>query len=163
MKKLLILLLLPLFSFSQTYEDIMSIKSLDTFKKVSIENNYEFDNVDEDDWVTYGYDIDKDSINGNKSSRWAYYIPKDDMFVFTFSRGNALSGFFGTEADNSENPYDLILKEVKDKCSYYKIVNHEGTDFVTYTCPESSYKGKLGFAIKTIDYKSGIVMHFPKE
>ena len=40
----------------------MSIKSLDTFKKVSIENNYEFDNVDEDDWVTYGYDIDRDSI-----------------------------------------------------------------------------------------------------
>ena len=62
MKKLILLLFIPLVSFSQTYEDIMSIKSLDTFKKVSIENNYEFDNVDEDDWVTYGYDIDRDSI-----------------------------------------------------------------------------------------------------
>ena len=52
MKKLLLLLLfIPLVSFGQTYKDVMSISSVDTFKKVAIENAYEFDNVDEDDWV----------------------------------------------------------------------------------------------------------------
>ena len=140
----------------------MSIKSLDTFKRVAIENNYQQSDSEQEGFVTYGYDILKDD-DGNKSSRWAYYFPKGDTFVFSFSRGNAMSEFFGTEADNSENPYDLILKEVKDKCSYYKIINYEGTDFVTYSCPESSYKGKLGFAIVSIDYQSGVVMQFPKE
>ena len=38
MKKLLILLLLPLFSFSQTFDELMTINSEDTFKKVVIEN-----------------------------------------------------------------------------------------------------------------------------
>ena len=163
MKKLLILLLLPLFSFSQTYKEVMSIKSLDTFKKVSIENNYEQSDSEQEGLVTYGYDISKDDDGNKSSSKWAYYIPKNDMFFFAFSRGNAMSEFFGTEVDNSENPYDLILKDVKDKCSYHKIVNHEGTDFVTYSCPESSYKGKLGFAIKSVDYQTGIIMHFHKE
>ena len=113
MKKLLILLLLPLFSFSQTYKDVMSIKDADTFKKVAIENNYEFTDEAEEGWVTYGYNIVKDSINGNKSSKWANYRPKDDKFVLTFSK----SSFFGT---SDETQYDKIYESVKDKCSYYK-------------------------------------------
>ena len=47
MKKLLLLLFIPLFSYSQTYKDIMSINSAEMFKKVAIENNYEIDNSDE--------------------------------------------------------------------------------------------------------------------
>ena len=153
MKKLLILLLLPLFSFSQTYKDVMSIKDADTFKKVAIENNYEFTDEAEEGWVTYGYNIVKDSINGNKSSKWANYRPKDDKFVLTFSK----SSFFGT---SDETQYDKIYDAVKDKCSYYKIINNEGTDFVTYSCPESSYKGKIGFVVMD---DTGIIMHFPNE
>ena len=42
MKKLLILLLfIPLVSFGQTYKDVMSISSVDIFKKVAIENGAE--------------------------------------------------------------------------------------------------------------------------
>ena len=42
MKRLLILLFIPTLSYSQiTYEDIMSINPLKTFKKVVIENNFE--------------------------------------------------------------------------------------------------------------------------
>jgi hypothetical protein len=51
MKKLFLLLFVPFVSFSQTFKDVMSIKSVDTFKKVAIENAYEFDNIDEDDWL----------------------------------------------------------------------------------------------------------------
>jgi len=64
MKKLLLLLLfIPLMSIGQSYKDVMSINSLDTFKKVAIENAYEFDNVDEEGLVTYGYNIVKHKLN----------------------------------------------------------------------------------------------------
>ena len=51
--------------FSQTYDDIVSINSLDTWKKVVIENGYEFANVDFDseDWVKYGYGVTRDSTD----------------------------------------------------------------------------------------------------
>ena len=44
MKKLLLLLLfIPLMSIGQiTYDDLMSINSLETFKKVAIENDFEY-------------------------------------------------------------------------------------------------------------------------
>ena len=54
MKKFLLVLLFPLISFSQTYKDVMSISSVDMFKKVVIENGYEYDSTD-NDWITYGY------------------------------------------------------------------------------------------------------------
>ena len=159
MKKLLLLLLfIPLMSIGQSYKDVMSINSLDTFKKVAIENNYEFDNVDEDDWVTYGYNIVKDSINGNKSSKWMYYSKPDDRFVLLFSRKG--KGLFGNtiDIDNSDNEYDLIVAAIKEKCNYYKIINYKGFDFVSYSCSESSYEGKIGFAI---DEGWGVIRHFP--
>ena len=55
MKKLLLLLLIPIISYSQiSYKDVMSINSEKMFKKVMIENGYEFGKSDEDDvcvWV----------------------------------------------------------------------------------------------------------------
>ena len=44
MKKLLVLLFVPILSYSQiSYKDIMSIKSVDMFKKVVIKNGYEYE------------------------------------------------------------------------------------------------------------------------
>ena len=61
MRKLLILLLIPLFGFSQiSYKDVMSINSVDGFKKVVIENGYEYESLDEEGWLTYGFNIVKD-------------------------------------------------------------------------------------------------------
>ncbi len=157
MKKLIILVFIPLVSFGQTYKEIMSINSADMFKKVVIENNYELDNSD-DKGVQYGYEIEKDSINGNKSSKWASYGIENDVFLFSYSRQNIMSNFFGVEADNSENPYDLILKEVKEKCTYDKVESMGDIEYVTYSCPESTYKGKLGFAVQD---GWGNIMHIP--
>ena len=160
MKKLILLLFIPILSFSQTYKDVMSIGSVDMFMKVAIENGYEFDNVDEDEWVTYGYNIVRDSIEGNKSAKWIYYNQKDHRFSLAFSRTNIISNFLGTDADNSENPYDLIIKDIKEKCKYYKILNYKGTAYVTYSCSESSYKGKIGFVIEE---GWGIIRHLTEE
>jgi hypothetical protein len=158
MKKLILLLLfIPLVSFGQTYKDVMSISSVDMFKKVLIENGYEY-NSTLNDWITYGFNIKWDDNEGrNKSSRWAYYNLKDDRFNLNFSRTDLVSSFFGSEPDNSENPYDLITETIKEKCKYYKIQNLKGVDYVAYNCSESSYKGKIGFAVSE---GKGIIMHF---
>jgi hypothetical protein len=136
----------------------MSIKSVDMFKKVVIENGYEYDSMDDDGWLTYGFNIVRDSIEGNKSSKWSSYNTKDDRFTLSFGRRSVLGNFLGTEDDTSQNPYDLILKDIKEKCKYYKIINYKGTDYVTYSCSESSYKGKIGFVVSE---GSGIIRHFP--
>ena len=154
MKKLILLLLfIPLVSFGQTYKDVMSISSVDMFKKVAIENGYEFSQND-GDWVDYGFNIIKDSINGDRSSKWLYYNTKDDKFSFIFSR--AKTTFFGKE-NIDYTQYDLILKEVKEKCKYYKIQNYKGVDYVSYSCSDSSYKGKIGFAVEE---DVGIIRNF---
>ena len=151
MKKLLILLLLPLFSFSQTYKDVMSIKSLDAFKRVAIENNFEYSGQEEELRVTYGYNIQKDSIDGDRATKWMHYTPRDERFMLFISK----SGFFGVTDDTE---YDKILAEVKEKCTYFKILNAYGDDYACYTCPESKYKGKIGFMLED---EQGFIRTFP--
>lgn len=159
MRKLLILLLIPLFGFSQiSYKDVMSINSVDGFKKVVIENGYEFDDIDEEGWISYGFNIVRDSIEGSKSSKWMLYNTKDDRFTLSFGRRTILGNFFGTEDDTSKNPYDLIVKDIKEKCKYYKIINYNGIDYVSYGCSDSSYKGKIGFVVSE---GNGLIRHFP--
>ena len=163
MKKLLLLLLfIPLMSIGQiTYNDLMSIKSVDTFKKVVIENGYEYDSTDADTGaIYYGFNIVRDSINGNKSTNWATYDNKTGFWRFKISRGNILSDFLNTDADNTSNAYDLIIADIKEKCKYFKIEEFSGTDFVTYSCSESSYKGKIGFVVSE---GSGYIVHFPNQ
>ena len=158
MKTLLLLLFIPILSYSQiSYKDVMSIKSVDMFKKVVIENGYEYDSMDDDGWLTYGFNIVKDST-GSKSTKWMLYNTNDDRFTLSFGRRTLLGNFLGTDDDTSENPYDLIVKDIKEKCKYYKIINYKGTDYVTYNCSESSYKGKIGFVVSE---GSGIIRHFP--
>ena len=159
MKKLLVLLFVPILSYSQiSYKDIMSIKSVDMFKKVVIENGYEYDSMDDDGWLAYGFNIVRDSIEGNKSTKWSSYNTKDDRFTLSFGRRSVLGNFLGTEDDTSQNPYDLIVKDIKEKCKYYKIINYNGIDYVSYGCSESTYKGKIGFVVSE---GSGLIRHFP--
>ena len=142
-------------SIGQSYKDVMSINSLDTFKKVAIENGYEFSDID-DGWVSYGYNIVKDSIDGNKSNKWMSYNVKDHMFSLQLSRTS--TGLFGAQSIVDDSVYDLIVADIKEKCKYYKIINYKDEDYVSYSCSDSSYKGKIGFMI---DEGSGYVRHFP--
>ena len=124
MKKLIVLLFIPFISIGQiTFKDIMSISSLDQFKRVMIENNYEFDSIDKDGDILYGFNIAKDSIKGNKSTSWAWHSKTGNRWSVSFTRSNLLSEWLGAEADNSENSYDLIVKDIKEKCKFYKIIN----------------------------------------
>ena len=81
MKKLLTLLLfIPLVSFSQTFEEIITINSEDTFKRVAIENNYEF-YQEKDGVIFYGWGLD-----GDKAQMWATYTKDTKLVVFQFKK-----------------------------------------------------------------------------
>jgi hypothetical protein len=162
MKQLLLILLIPIISYSQiSYKDVMSINSEKMFKKVMIENGYEFGQSDEDD-VIYGFDIVRDSIDGMKSSKWGRYGVKDDSFTVSFSRNSSLNTFLNLKEDRSENEYDLIVKEIKKNCKYFDVITYtneddEDSDYVCYSCSESKYKGKIGFMISE---GWGFIKHF---
>jgi len=189
MKKLVLLLLfIPLMSFGQvTYDDLMSIKSVETFKKVVIENGYEYDSTDDNGIIWYGYNITKDSIEGNRSPKWASYQKSDGAFRFKLSRTiprpfeyvsgsgkmiyqvigyhlgklvRKLVNYLKSDTDNSKNEYDLIVDDIKAKCKYFEIIENNGNNYITYSCSDSSYKGKIGFVIEE---GSGIIRHFPPE
>jgi hypothetical protein len=157
---LLAMFLVPLISFSQSYKDLMSINSVDMFKKVAIENNYVPQYLGkaraDKNWIDYMYLMDDN--NPESSIVWAMYNTKENRFTFRFSRTNIVSSFFGTKPDNSENPYDLITKSIKEKCEYIKIVTINEIDFVTYSCVDSSFNGKVGF---TIHNSEGWIRQFP--
>ena len=170
MKKLILLLLLiPILSFGQTYKDIMSINSVDMYKKVSIENGYTFVKEQEDGWIWYGYDVTKDSSKissynsgGHKATRWAYYNNKDNRFSFIFSMEFSIL---------SNITFNSIIEEIKENCKYYGIVpyNYErgdwtDDDYVCYSCSESTYLGKIGFVVtedENTQLEVGIIRHFP--
>ena len=157
MKKLLILLLLPLFSFSQTYDDIVSINSLDTWKKVVIENGYEFANVDFDseDWVTYGYGVTRDSNDAFTSAKiMSSYNIKDGRFSFQIPM--KYESWFGIEEETEMSKrYYSISEEIKANCEYSEIINYKDDDFVVYNCSNRKY----GFAIGVSTW--GIIRYFP--
>ena len=159
MIKKLIFLLIPIIGYSQiSYKDVMSIDSQKMFKKVMIENQYEFDSKD-DDGLLYGYNIKRDSIEGNRSTKWGFYGDNDE-FIFSFSKNTLLESFFGVDDEDGKkvNEYDLIVKEIKKNCVYYDILtDDEGDDYVCYSCNQSKYKGKIGFMVKE---GNGIIRHF---
>jgi len=159
MIKKIIFLFVPIVCYSQiTYKDVMSISDVKLFKKVMIENSFE-KNVIDDGWLVYGYNIVKDSVNGDTSSKWGLYNLDDDRFMLQFSK----EGFFGL---SDESDYDNIVKEIKKNCTYYDVIEYKYTnsgdvnDFVCYSCPQSKYKGKICFMVYN---GNGIIRQFPND
>lgn len=161
MKRLLLLLIIPTLSYSQiTFSDVLSINSLKTFKRVMIENNFEFSSIDsmslynimvfEDYW--YGLNIKRDE-DGNRSSLWSIYSKHNDEFLFQFVRS-------GTTKDGRDvvmdTPYDDIIRKIKNRCRYIDIFNRKDLDYVCYQCPQSTFKGYIGF---TVNDGVGYVRH----
>lgn len=153
-KNILIFVFIPFISYSQmSFEDVKSIKSGDRFKKVMIENGYEFDSLDTDGILSYGYNMTED----HQASRWMYYNINNDWFLMMFLRRNWVTNL---PIESNKSAYDFIIEDIQDECEYYKIINWKGIDFVTYSCPQSSYKGKIGFVVSD---GWGYIQHFPDD
>ena len=142
MKKLLLLLLIaPVLGFGQTFKDLMSISSLDIFKKVAIENDYTFIDEDDNGWLTYAIGYDGD----DRADLWFSYNKNENRFsIASFKRY-----------------YKKIVKKIKKNCKYYDIVTYESSDgviadYACYSCGE--LRGKIGFALSQ---DLNIIRHFP--
>ena len=149
MKQLILLCLIPTLSYSQiTFNDIMSINSLNTFKRVMIENGFEKSDSDNEDLIWFGFNINLDD-DEPKSSFWGRYDKDNGEFRFQISiKTGGETDWFGRET-NSEyvegSVYDIIVEKIKKNCKYYDIIEKDDLDYVCYSCSQSTYKGKIGF------------------
>ena len=152
-KTLFLLLFIPILSYSQiTYDEVMSIDSTDSFIRVMIENGYEkIDDRSNDSLSVYGINLTTDSM----SSSFCFYGVYSQKYILSFNRTSFLTKM-GIE--DHDNPYDLIVKDIKEKCDYHKIINDMDTDFVSYFCKDSKYDGMIGFTIRD---GWGYIRNFP--
>lgn len=144
MKKLLLLLFIPFVSFSQTFENVMSINSIDDFKRVAIENGYELYKED-DTKVFYAYNLVKEESEEDSMERGLVYFKGVNSFIFTIYKRMSL---LGKTIARDNTLYDEIVDEIKTKCTYNEIIKHNGLDFVSYQCSEYKDNVAIGFAIK---------------
>tara|TARA_Y100001958_G_C21187591_1_gene516333 strand:+ start:183 stop:617 length:435 start_codon:yes stop_codon:yes gene_type:complete len=140
MRILITLLFISFSSLGQTLDDILSIKDLNTFKRIAIENDLGLD-VEEttDDYLMY-----KD-VEGRDD---AMYLNGDGSFVFSFSKTYRASSL-----EINTTPYDEIFKEVKARCTFVEITSLI-IDYACYECGDQKFEGTLGFAIA---YGKGII------
>ena len=136
MKKLVLLLLIPIYSYTQNYNELIMINSLDDFKKVMIENKYEFIEVDEDGSWLYGFNVVE--VEGKKlSEKYGGYF-EDGSWKIQFNETRNILAKLGD--------YDDIVEEIK-KGDYVGIEKfYKNNDYVTYNCNEN-IDGNIGFMI----------------
>jgi len=147
MKKLLfVLLFIPLMSFSQeiTFDELMTINSTDSYKRVVIENGFEFHEI-KDEFIWYGFEINKRK-GGDTAKKWSLYNEEYGLTIFQFIKNGLWI----------EREYNQIVSDIKSKCEYSKI---DG-EYATYNCSESSFNGTIG--IMSAD-GSGYVRIKPKQ
>ena len=131
MRILLILLFISFSGFSQTYDDMMSIKDLNSFKRIVIENNYRYDRTLDEIFVHYLKIGDRGG---------AYYLLEDGGFYFIYAK--EVKGILETET-----PYDKIYRQVKNKCEFDGIQTYRSNDYACYECEDAKFKGVLGFTV----------------
>ena len=156
MRTLIILLFISFSGFSQTYSELMSINSLQTFKKVCLENGYESinltevlesileegteatsrDGTDMSSFVTYSY---------QNTPRVGNWNTETETFAFTYPKNVFLEILMG---EDEKSVFQEITDDIKRNCKFYKVVSEGDVEFVTYSCSQSLYKGKIGFAVK---------------
>tara|TARA_B100001939_G_scaffold344039_1_gene357744 strand:+ start:3649 stop:4110 length:462 start_codon:yes stop_codon:yes gene_type:complete len=131
MKRLLVLLLIPLFSFGQTYDELLTISSEDTFQKVFIENDYEF-YEERSDVIRYAFNLTKSYSTTNpdlppivSAEIWVDYFKTNKIFSFNFSKD--------ANAKKAVTMFAELKKSIKSNCDYRNV--SEGT--VIYKCTES--------------------------
>lgn len=137
MRTLIILLFISFNSFGQTYDDIMSINDLNSFKRVMIENDFQLDSIlPTDEKTTYLYRALTDDNGG-------YYSEYVDEGYFHFYFDKISDA--GVEFTNT--PYDKVFTEVKGKCTYVGIYNINNFEFAVYECDDAKDIGYVGFMI----------------
>ena len=137
-------------SFGQikSFSDIKNINSPEAFNRVCIENGYE--QVATEGFLNFGTEVNR-SESEVKSANWAEYCTESYWLNQKIHEWNFQEVDVSWKRENSTSYYDAILSEVKSQCSFYKIIKRGDNNISTYTCPGSTYKGKIGFHISDGD------------
>ena len=138
MKKLFLItaLIISCISFGQKadfdFYDIKDISSVKLFKKFCFEEGFtktkEFE-----DTVIYSINMTTDD---KTATPWTYYDKETNTFKFILAK--YIDG-------NSHKLFKSVLNQVKNECDFYDFIIDNGNEFVCYTCPNATYKGKIGF------------------
>ena len=152
MKRYLVLLLLPIFSFSQlSYKDIMKIDTKDNFIKLMIDKGYaSTDRLSVEGQIFFGYRPEKDDKGEYISTSFANYTFVEDLGLFSFQ-------FSRPESSYAYDPYDEILQKVKRKCKFIKVKIVDTDNYACYECKQAEWEGYIGF---TNVGKSGLIGQF---
>ena len=138
MKKILftLILLISFSSFGQTNEfnfsDLKRIGSEKQWKKFAFEKG--FTRIKSSEFsLTYARDYNNDEETANI---WAYYYPKTGVFDMQLVKD---SGGY------SNSSFESVLRQVKRECVFFDFIETYKGEFICYSCPNSSYPGKIGF------------------
>lgn len=156
MKRLLLLLLLPLFSFSQTYDDIIGIDSEEMFIRTMIENGFERVESELEDFIVYAYNPSYEDDEA-MSTIWVYHrVDDEDGVGIALFEVDTIRDFYASDDDIS---YDKMLDIVKEKCEYESLVDNpivEGNQMVLYEC-----EAKQRFSFDQKDGTGFIFYYYP--
>lgn len=131
MKKLIFLILIPIISFGQTYEDIVSIDSKEQFIRIGIENNYEI-NFNRDEKVKMILHPSNDGDKAVKGRAKAEFINNDVGLAAIF--------FFNQDSVQEKSKYDEIFSFVKRNHKFKEILegNNNGEAASVYILDEKT-------------------------
>ena len=134
MKKLLLLLFIPLLSFSQiTLEDIVSISGEQSFKRTMIEKGFD-KNEEESEDDLFRYDKSAmDKLMASAMFRSLDSLSSDAVVVFMFPED-----FIGRN-DNYDSIYDLV----KSDCEFAEVKEYAGNEVAFYNCPNANVSTEL--------------------
>ena len=141
MKKILFLLFFPISIFAQeqlSLDNILTISDKNSFLKEVIENGYSEGNSTKDK-IYYGKGFKKEKT---QATDWAEYTLSNGEFYFEQSN-------LAFVRKNGDCYYDVIVSDVKSKCSFLEIKEHTGksrtVNFATYDCPAKKSQGRYRF------------------
>lgn len=153
MKKVLsalILLLFPIISTSQSLYELKKIKSVNDFKKVMIENNFQnYEYEGENKNIESNKDIilyNKIEGKNNEGLKIAMYWPKSTAFnwILTFLKATKLDFDEKGRKIKEYGDYADIVDSIKNECKYLEIRSIKDKDYVCYICDNDV---KIGFGI----------------
>ena len=106
----------------------MYINSEKTFKRVMIENGFEYEDIDDDEYVFYGLNIVRDSLEESKSSFWGSYLKENGEFMFQIGVRSSLgSDFFGRQIESEDNVYNELTEKIGMRVFLKNKKNNSGT------------------------------------
>ena len=150
MKRLLLLLIIPILSYSQTYDDIMNMTSEKNFKITMIDNDYRKITEQSDDlMIVYGLDYEKIGNDKISFEKMGYYIKSSDRDMFMIV--------------TDKTDYKTITESIKRDCEFTDILDLGVGDYLCYKCTQSKYNGMVGYSVTEIGGTIVRIIPKPKE